>query len=367
VAVVPNRPGERVSADAQTEVLIVKVGAIGDVVMGIPAAVAARELGDDVRVTWLCGTAVEPLLRFAGVADELVVVDERALWSTSRLARIGAVLSVWRRLAGRRFDLVAIGHPDPRYRLLTLFVRARTTRSWSRRGRRAWPLWGRYHGDENVRLVLGGDAATLPRRPYPALHFPFRGQLADELGDVPDGRVVLVPGSAKNPIRDDALRRWPLEHYVELAQRLVAEGRQVVLAGSPDDAWTREAFSGVDVADAIGRTSLVELCGLMQHSDLVITHDGGPLHLALLARTRLIALFGPTSPHEKVPEREGVVVLWGGADLACRPCYDGNDYANCPLNVCLREVSVERVHEEADRLLQQSAAALGGDWERRTG
>jgi heptosyltransferase-2 len=355
--------GERVSA--QTEVLIVKIGAIGDVVMGIPAADAAHETGDDVRVTWVCGTTVEPLLRFMGVADELVVVDERALWSASRLARIRAVLSVWRRLAGRRFDLVAIGHPDPRYRMLTMFVRARTTRSWNRRGGRPWPIWGRYHGDENVRLVLGGDAATLPRRPFPDFRFPFDGSLAEELGGAPGGRVVLVPGSAKNPIRDDALRRWPLEHYVELAQRLVAEGRQVVLAGSADDAWTREAFSGAGVADAIGQTSLVELCGLMQHSDLVITHDGGPLHLALLAGTRLIALFGPTSPHEKVPEREGVVVLWGGADLACRPCYDGNDYANCPLNVCLHEVSAERVHEEADRLLQASATMVGGDRDRR--
>ena len=365
MAIVRNRRGEHVSA--QTEVLIVKVGAIGDVVMAIPAAVAARETGHDVRVTWLCGTAVEPLLRFAGVADELVVVDERALWSASKLARVRAVLSVWRRLAGRRFDLIAIGHPDPRYRLLTLFVRARTRRSWDRRGRRPWPLWGRYHGDENVRLVLGGDAATLPRRPYPELRFPFPGHLAHELGDAPEGRVVLVPGSAKNPIRDDALRRWPLEHYVGLAQRLVAEGRQVVLAGSADDAWTREAFSGVGVTDAIGRTSLVELCGLMQGSDLVITHDGGPLHLALLAGTRLIALFGPTSPHEKVAEREGVVVLWGGVDLACRPCYDGNEYADCPLNVCLHEVSVERVHEEADLLIHASAATLGSDWERRAG
>lgn len=360
-------PGSPRRVSAQAEVLIVKVGAIGDVVMAIPAAVAARELSDEVRVTWLCGTTVEPLLRFAGVADELVAVDERALWSASRIARIRAVLSIWRRLAGRRFDLVAIGHPDHRYRLLTVLVRARTTRSWDRGGKRPWPLWGRYHGDENVRLILGGDAATLPRRPYPTLRFPFHGRLADDLGNASNGRVVLVPGSAKNPLRDDGLRRWPLEHYVELARRLVAEGRQVVLAGSPDDAWTQEAFSGLDVADAIGRTSLVELCGLMQHSDLVVTHDGGPLHLALLAGTRLIALFGPTSPHEKVPEREGVTVLWGGAHLACRPCYDGNDYADCPLNVCLREVSVERVHEEADRLIQTSTATLGSDPVRRAG
>jgi heptosyltransferase-2 len=336
----------------RTEVLIVKIGAIGDVVMALPMAVAARELDDDVRVTWVCGTAVEPLLRAADVADELMMVDDRALWAGGVRERIRAVSSLWRRLALRRLDLVAIGHPDARYRLLALPVRGRVTRRWDRAQSRAWPIWGRYHGDENVRLILGGDGATRQRRPLPEVRFPLLEELATELGDSHLGRVVLVPGAAKNLIRDDALRRWPIERYAELAQRLVADGRQVVLAGSSSDAWVREAFAGTSVVDLVGRTDLVQLCGVMQRSDLVVTHDSGPMHLALLARVPLVALFGPTVPYEKIIPGDDVAVLWGGDDLACRPCYDGNGYADCPLNVCLRELTVEHVFRQAQRLLE---------------
>lgn len=336
----------------RTEVLIVKIGAIGDVVMALPMAAAARELDDDVRVTWVCGTTVEPLLRAADVADELVVVDDRALWAGGVSERVRALSSLWRRLALRRFDLVALGHPDARYRLLTLPVRGRVTRRWDRAQSRAWPIWGRYHGDENVRLILGGDGATRRRRPLPEVCFPLDGELAAELADSGSGRVVLVPGAAKNLVRDDALRRWPIERYAELAQRLAADGRQVVLAGSRSDAWVREAFTATPVVDLVGRTDLVQLCGVMQRSDLVVTHDSGPMHLALLARVPLVALFGPTIPYEKIVPADDVAVLWGGDDLACRPCYDGNGYADCPLNVCLRELTVEHVFQQAQRLLE---------------
>jgi heptosyltransferase-2 len=336
----------------RTEVLIVKIGAIGDVVMALPMAAAARELSDDVRVTWVCGATVEPLLRAACVADELVVVDDRALWTGGVFTRAGVLLSLWRRLALRKFDLVALGHPDARYRLLTLPVRGRIKRRWNRTQARPWPIWGRYHGDENVRLILGGDGATRRRRPLPAVRFQLEPELAAELAESGSGRIVLVPGAAKNLVRDDALRRWPIERYAELAQRLVAGGRQVVLAGSSSDAWVRDAFTGVPVIDLVGRTDLVQLCGVMQRSDLVVTHDSGPMHLARLARAPLLALFGPTVPYEKIVPGDDIAVLWGGDDLACRPCYDGNGYADCPLNVCLRELTVERVFEQAQRLLE---------------
>ena len=336
----------------RTEVLIVKIGAIGDVVMALPMAAAARELGDRVRVTWVCGATVEPLLRAAGVADELVVVDDRALWSRGVVTRVRVLLSLWRRLALRRFDLVALGHPDARYRFLTLPVRGRNKRRWNRTQTRAWPIWGRYHGDENVRLILGGDGAQRLRRPLPVVRFPLAPELSAELAGSGSDRVVLIPGAAKNLVRDDALRRWPVERYAELAQRLVAADCDVVLAGASSDAWVRDAFRGVPVIDLVGRTDLVQLCGVLQQSDLVITHDSGPMHLALLVRAPLLALFGPTVPYEKIVPGDDVAVLWGGEDLACRPCYDGNGYADCPLNVCLRELTVERVFEQAQRLFE---------------
>jgi heptosyltransferase-2 len=75
------------------------------------------------------------------------------------------------------------------------------------------------------------------------------------------------------------------------------------------------------------------------------------MHLAFLARTPTIALFGPTRPTERLPHDVRARMLWGGAHLACRPCYDGRDYAPCPNNVCIQAIRPADVVSEGLDLL----------------
>ncbi len=56
--------------------LIVRIGAIGDVVMTLAAVEAARRIDPGARVTWLCGELVRPLLEHVGTIDEIVEVDD---------------------------------------------------------------------------------------------------------------------------------------------------------------------------------------------------------------------------------------------------------------------------------------------------
>jgi heptosyltransferase-2 len=331
-------------------VLIVRIGAIGDVVMTLPAVAAARKLAPDVRVTWICGSLVEPLLDHLGTADELLVVDERALLTGSVPGRIREVLQVWRRLAGRRFDLVVTTHADRRYRLLSAGVRARKRRSLSRTAPRPIPIPGRYEGDEYARLVHGEDGPHVERATLPHVEFPVPGSLEPGAGQL----VVLAPGGAKNVLRDDELRRWPLASYAQVATRLLERGVRVAITGGRGDDWVKTEFSSLPVIDLVGHTDLLELGGVIGASDLLITHDTGPLHLAFLARTPVLALFGPTRPSERLPGGVDCRVLWGGDHLACRPCYDGRSYAPCPSNVCLQSVSPEQVTAEALKMLAES-------------
>jgi len=134
---------------------------------------------------------------------------------------------------------------------------------------------------------------------------------------------------------------------------LLNKGVQVVLTGSSSDIWVRDFFKGLAVIDLIGKLSLPDLVAVYGCCDLVITHDSGPLHLAALAGAPVLGLFGPTNPHEKLSLNGRNRVLWGGDDLACRPCYDGKEYANCPRNLCMHDISVERVNREALQLLER--------------
>ena len=108
--------------------------------------------------------------------------------------------------------------------------------------------------------------------------------------------------------------------------------------------------------DCIGGTTLPQFISLADTCSLVVSHDTGPLHLAGLSHAPVLALFGPTDPGSFLPRRPGVRVLWGGEDLACRPCYDGRDFAPCESNGCMQAITVAAVLGTMDDMLAQDAA-----------
>ncbi len=329
--------------------LIVKLAAIGDVVMALPAVKLFKErFGGEVH--WVCGRVVGPLLREFRFIDRIVEVDDRALLGTSHFARVGELLRVWRLLAGRRYHTCAVLHNDWRYRMLVLPVRKTRFIALSRSDRARMLLPGRYHGDEYSRILLGEDGL----RPHRLAPLTIRNGLpASPLEKGTRRRIALVPAGARNVLRDDPQRRWPVAHYVELTSALLARGYEVILVGGPDDTWASGAFAGLPVKDLIGRLSLVESIALFDACDLVISHDTGPFHLAALSSAAVLALFGPTNPGERLPNRPRLRVLWGGEDLACRPCYDGREFAACDDNLCMKRISPSQVLAVAEEMLAE--------------
>ena len=328
-------------------VLLVKLGAIGDALMLLPAAQALRAEG--YAIDWRCGGQIAPLLGLYPWITP-IVTEEAALLRGGLPTRLQALFGLWRRLAGRRYDLIATLYYDKRYRLLTRTARARQ-RLWlssDDRSRRILP--GRHHSDEYVRLLLGlkdnvRPEAAAPVRPPVMPISPIARQEGRP-------RVVLVPGGARNLVREDALRRWPVTSFAAVARELLEQGCEVVLSGGPDDRWAAAAFAGIPVLDCIGQLTLVETMGLFDASDVVVTPDTGPLHLAGITGASVVAIFGPTSPHFFLPRRPGVVALWGGEGFACRPCYDGKNYAPCHENACVQQVMPEMVLSAVRSMLE---------------
>jgi heptosyltransferase-2 len=319
-------------------ILLVKLGPIGDVVMASPILAAAERLLPGSRITWLTTASLRPLIERMSPRPEIITVDDQALWHGSVRQRAGVFLGLRRRLGSRAFDLGLFGHANRRLRMLLWGTRVGMWRSFDLDAVRPLPMLGRRHHDEHVRLLTGEDGPSPMRATFPRIERRSSPIV------LPDGPcIALVPGGARNPLRDDPLRRWPVAHYAALARLLVAAGRKVVLCGGPDDAWVRPYFSGLEVLDAIGRTSIDGLLDLFAGCAAVVAHDSGPMHLADLAGARVIALFGPTSPQEKGPINDRARILWGGEALACRPCYDGIGYAACVANRCLMEVTPETV------------------------
>lgn len=313
-------------------VLILKLGALGDVVMASALLPALRKQWPDVEIVWLAGGAAAALLRLLREPPRIMPVDDKALLQGSRLQKIREVLRVNRLLAGRHFDLCLVPYRDRRYHALRLGARCDVIRSFA-----AAPAAGRNHPSDceaYLRLALGESAP-------PRIECPQLADLPPLQEPAPD--VLLVPGGAHNLLADDAVRRWPAEHYAALAKMLLQEGRSVGLIGDAGDMAALEVFSGLNVQSFIGRTTLAELLALLSATRVLVTHDTGPMHLMRLTGRPTVALFGPTPPFQSLEALPNFRIVQAPEPLSCRPCYDGKGYADCAHAACMRGITPQAV------------------------
>jgi len=323
--------------------LILKLGAIGDVIMAIPAAHQLHLAGH--AVDWVCGPAVLPILQLYPWINP-IPADDRAILTGSLPSRLRAISALWRTLRRRgTYSLIATLYYDPRYRILALPIRADRKFQLSTTDRTCRILPGRRHTDEFARLLLNAPDSVTPTqlpplRPEPMPPSPLPATVRT--------RIVLAPAGARNMLAEAVLRRWPAENYVALTRLLLeaVPNVEIVLLGGPDDTWASPLFANLPVTDLIGQLSLVQNIALLDTAHVFVTHDTGPLHLAGLTRASIVALFGPTDPHVFLPQRPGVLAIWGGEGFACRPCYDGRNFAPCASNDCMAQITPQMVLTE---------------------
>lgn len=337
--------------------LIVKLGAIGDVITTVPAARALFEEGYEIH--WICGTIARPLLESYSWI-RVIPVDDAAILKGTVLQRLANIVRLWPQVAGSQWDLCATLYYDRRYRLLTLPVRARRRVALSRASRERNVITVRSYSDEFARILLGLKDECRPRGLSPLR--PDRLPPSPVPANPAKPRIAIVPGGTSNLIAQQTLRRWPIENFTAVAAECRRRDWEVALLGGPGDEWVRPHFENIAVVDCIGRFSLPEVISFCDTCDGVISHDTGPMHLAGLSDTCLVAIFGPSNPGHVLPRRPGVLAIWGGQEYACRPCYDLRTYAPCSSAGCMREVTPQLVMEQLDRLLASRSQGMMEPW-----
>lgn len=152
--------------------------------------------------------------------------------------------------------------------------------------------------------------------------------------------AVFCPGAEFGPAK-----RWPTEHFVSLARRLVDSGYTVWLIGSENDRAVadRVAEAVPDVRNACGRTDLGTAIDLLAQARVVVSNDSGLMHAAAAVGRPLVALFGSSSP-EFTPPLSPLARI-ARIKIECSPCFQ----RECPLGhfKCMRELSPNVVYDLA--------------------
>lgn len=174
-------------------------------------------------------------------------------------------------------------------------------------------------------------------------------QALEQKHSLPEKYILLHPGNSHITCTDHrSYRAWPLKYWQELAQLLIENidpEYQIIFIGSENEQPIFDELEQnlpAQVVTLCGKTNLVELITLIQHSRLLITTDSGPSHVASAVNAPVLALFGPSDYRQTGPySHPGNQVEIVSLDLDCSPCSLTGEIKNCNENRCMLQQTPE--------------------------
>ncbi len=297
-------------------ILVVRVGALGDVLHALPAVAALRRHAPGLQVDWVADPRWAPLLADAdGRGPEVtrVLLADTRLWSRQPFSRVTlrSILDLRRQVRAGAYDAVIdlqgtlrsavigsfagasryAGFVDPRERAARWLYRRR----FQRRGTHVVQQEANLLGDA-LGLTLEPTEPQLPRIAE------AESWAEERLGSLDAGRLGAGRLALLAPTAGWGAKQWPAERFAALARALAAEGWTVLVnQGSADDPVAERVLAQAGPAGHALQCSVAQLVALMRRCAVVVGGDSGPVHLAAALSVPVVALFGPTDPARNGP------------------------------------------------------------------
>lgn len=335
--------------------LVIRTDRLGDLLLNGPAVRALKIRFPQARLTMLVQPHLVEAVAGNPDVDDVMPYDkngvERGWWPTLAL--------VWR-LRRRAFDMVVILNPSKRSNIIAFLsdipIRVGYDRKWGFLLTHRLPD-RKYRGERheveyNLDLVRVVGAETADRR----LVMPWGPEdaawvdrwLRQQQGNGEEPLVAVHPGTSSPS------KRWPLERFAAVVDRLEEVGVRVVLVGGTEEADGAARLAAslrAQPLNAVGALSLRRLAALLHRCRALVSNDSGPVHVAAAVGTPTVVVFGRTLPGVSAtrwgPWGEGHVVAQH--DVGCVTC----DPDRCPIEYqCLLSVSAEEVVEAVLRTVR---------------
>lgn len=327
-------------------ILIVRVDQLGDVVMTLPAVDALQAAFPQARIDFLTAPWAREIAE--GYARQIYVFENSYF---GRAVSWRKSFREWFMLAGtlrkNRYDLAIDFRGDLRNAALLFLTGARKRVGYGSAGGGFFYTdclsgqEGRHQVERSLDCVraagcpVPGEISRLKYRPPDPE--AWQSKFSSVLGQAPRPWTVMHIGSGYPS------KRWPAANYFSLMDRLLNEGMgAVILTGSEAE----ESLAGPYLknqkraVNLIRKTSLSELCFLIDQADFFVGNDSGPAHLAAALGKKTVVLFSGTNDwREWQPRGSSVEVIHH--PVPCSPCHE----RVCPLprHDCMENITVEQV------------------------
>lgn len=299
-------------------ILIIKQGALGDVIMATTLIAAIQRAHPGARFTLLTTPA------FAGLFDGWPALDVQAFPRRGGRAMWAMLHYIRQQSFDRLYDLQGNDRTGVLCALSGVRERVGNHARFPYTHHPQTPWRGQCHIFERMNEVLAA-AGVAPAAPHPVLPCPAPAR--DEVTRFLAGHglraghfVVLHAGAS--PTRQD--KCWP--GFGDFAERLEAEGLRALWLGAGHDAARNRALAARAGIDATDCFSIPQLAEVARHARFALTNDSGPMHAIAAAGIPVFGLFGPSDWRRNHALGQAAHVL---ACTALVPAYAGQRVADC--------------------------------------
>jgi ADP-heptose:LPS heptosyltransferase len=262
-------------------ILVIRNDRFGEFLLIIPALAAFKETFPGVKITLIVDPYVKELAGCVEYADEVIA------WENKR-HNFKEVLGFGVGLRKRRFDLAVVFNPSKEAHLISFLAGVPKRLGFSRK-------WGillnvkmedKKHLAEKHEVEYNLELAGLIGAKVGNKNLVLKVRASNLLDSFGDRSVVAI-----HPWTSDSVKQWPVERFVELAQRIVQKFDLGVVFVGRDKNRLGTTIEDRRIMDLTNKTSLVELAGVLKRCKLLVTSDSGPMHLAAAVATPVVALF----------------------------------------------------------------------------
>jgi len=321
-------------------ILFIRLRLLGDIIFTIPSIVIFKKYFPEKKIFYVVEERFEELAKLIPGIYKVIVVPYKM--------GIKDLVKFRREIRKIGFKTVIDFHSGPKSALLT-FISGAKCRVGYRTPNRNWAynhLTSRKFGDNythsvyNQAKLLEHIGVKIDKIPfYPELRIDDK-DISKRVKDVikVNNKIVIHIGSG-NRFRD-----WGMKNFESLIKKLKEHDCKIFLVGNSNEEKKRGEYLKKEYGlyNFTGNLRIKDLLYLIEHSNLYFGVDSGPIHVASLTKTPIVALYGPNIPEISGPWREKDVKIVQ-KNLKCRPC----SQRRCIYDKikCMQNIKVEEVYE----------------------
>lgn len=306
-----------VEKDSEESILIIKPGAIGDVLQMTPVVRTVKKNFPNSNILFLVGSQVTSELLYNNS-----YINEVLMFKKGRgVKEVGRILRLSKAFKSKQIYLILNYQPSNwRWRLITFILRPQNVFLYKKQKR--------VKKNKRICHAVEDHLAVLPQLDASKedLHLDFfltqkeieeaKAIINSCIYENRGKGIVCLNMGASHPVN-----RWPVSSFYRLSSILITAGFKIILIGGSEDRILVDQFLSngpSNCLDLVGQLPIRRTAAILSQCDLLVSGDTGPLHIATSVGTKVIGLFGAADPGRTGPIGSWNIVIQ--ANLPCVPC-----------------------------------------------